>query len=386
MKKNILSKKFVSFIGRAWLPGLLMIASTPIIVVAFPLFWYTFNEITSEYPSLNRLVDGIDQKNPRNLLEKKVSDLDKKIKQIKDPSQQALLNDSIKDINELIKNLPIALVDEKIAYKDILSLRKDQVTILNSFLLTILQTVGSLFFVVTAVISYRNFQSSNQKQISERLSQVFTNLASDDESVNLTGIYLFERLAQDSLVNEEIMIESLAGFIRNKFPRDRPEPNNYLLQKTINLIKDIRDRRSDLRNLELDLSKTQLREIRLEEAHLENVNFEDSILTAGRFTGAFLHGANLRRADLSKAKLDRAKLSVRSADTRPTDLRKTNFTDAVLTSADLKGAMVAAAIFTDATLTKTDFRDCNDLTQDQLNLSYKKGKGAINDDNLKDLD
>ena len=379
MKTNI-SRTIVFFIGRAWLPGLLMIACTPIIFIAFPLYLYTVKEIISEYPSLNQLVDGIDETNSRNLTEKKISDLEKIVKQIKNPSQRTQLNKSINEINELVKVLPVSSVDEKIAYKDVLSLRKDQVTILNSFLLTILQTVGSLFFVVTAVISYRNFQSSNQKQISERLSQVFTNLASDDESVNLTGIYLFERLAQDSLINEEIMIESLAGFIRNKFPRDRLERNNYLLQKAINLIKDIRDRRPDLRKLKLDLSETQLQEIRLESAHLENVNFKEAILTDSYFQKAYLNGANLRRADLSRATLNDANLSSGLDAIDVTDLREAIFTGAGLTRVVLRGAKVQNAVFTEAILAKTDFRDCTDLSQQQLNSANNSGSEAIHDD------
>lgn len=63
------------------------------------------------------------------------------------------------------------------------------------------------------------------------------------------------------------MIETLAEFIRDTFHRAHNEPNYLLAQKAMDAIKEVRNRRADLRKVQLDLRNIKLEYIHLNDAH-----------------------------------------------------------------------------------------------------------------------
>lgn len=87
---------------------------------------------------------------------------------------------------------------------------------------TLLQGVGALFtFTAAGIAAYwtsRQLHVTREGQITDRFSRAIDQLASDKLDVQLGGIYALERIARDSPVDREAILQVLTTFVRERSP------------------------------------------------------------------------------------------------------------------------------------------------------------------------
>jgi hypothetical protein len=80
-----------------------------------------------------------------------------------------------------------------------LRLQNERLKLRNDVRTTMLQAMGGAFFLVTALLTWRQLQLNREGQITERFTRAIDQLGSDDKlDVRLGGIYALERIANDS--------------------------------------------------------------------------------------------------------------------------------------------------------------------------------------------
>ena len=73
---------------------------------------------------------------------------------------------------------------------------------------------------MTAYVSWKNLEATQEKQVTERFTQAINHLGSDKIEVRLGGIYSLERIAKDSPEDHWTIMEVLTSFIQEKSPLD----------------------------------------------------------------------------------------------------------------------------------------------------------------------
>jgi hypothetical protein len=221
-----------------------------------------------------------------------------------------------------------------------LELARDEVNAKNSIFSSLIQTVGSLFFVVTAILTYRNVKATEDKQISERFSKAVEQLGESSKlEVRLGGIYSLEHIAQDSSQDEWTIIEVLTAFVRRNRPLFLPANNtiDIDIQAALTTIsRSAPDKALDHKFL--DLSYTHLVRAKLNRAKFKKANLESSNLTR----------VELRQADLSGA----------------------NLWNTILEHADLTGANLTGASLVNTVLTGCNLLGAKGLTPQQVTNAY----------------
>lgn len=215
-------------------------------------------------------------------------------------------------------------------------LPKEQAEIENQLRGVLVQALGGFFFIATTLVTWRNLQSSEDKQVTERFSKAVEMLSAKQIDVRLGGIYLLERIARDSPEDHPTVMEFLTNFIRKASLQYKFVPAD--IQAALTVI-GRRKKTHDL--LRLNLTGSDLKG-----ADLSDLIFGGTILRRANLCGAHLYqtyfcDARLEFANLSGAFLGRAELrgtKLKSANLSDTDLR---FAD--LRSADLSGANLSRA-------------------------------------------
>ena len=166
-----------------WLPTL--IVAILLILVGFPL--------------RNKLNDNI------RPLEARISDLDTQIKTL--PKKERFLLEKLE--------------------KEKISLENDIITFKNNNYGLMIQSLGGIFFVVTAFFTWRNvitaeanLQATEEKLVTERYSKAIELLASEKLEMRLGGIYALGRIAKDSEKDYWQVMEVLTTLIREKNIKD----------------------------------------------------------------------------------------------------------------------------------------------------------------------
>ena len=347
---------------------------------------YVFIFVKDEYFSLDVAVDKLDSQD-LSLLKSKTKQLEDKVSRINtlDKTTKNGLLREFQVLSNDIQSLPVQKAGKAVEYKDVLALRKDQLSTLNSFLLTMLQLLGAFFFIVTAYFSWCNIKTADQQQISERLGEAFKNLAEDKPLICLGAIYLLERVAQDSPSDRMTIVEALAAFIREKsLATVNPVADySYAIQKSMDVILEYRKNGYGLKKRKLNLQGAYLVDAILNGACLDEVNLEN----------ANLRSTQLKKANLSKAILNDADLSSKAdlsgANLQYAQLIKVNFSQAGLAQANLSKANVTNAIFDRAELDKAKFINACGLEIQQLitaenwrNADYDKEFKEFNSDHF----
>jgi uncharacterized protein YjbI with pentapeptide repeats len=243
-------------------------------------------------------------------------------------------------------------------------------------LLTAVAALGALFFTNQSIRGSRDqLHIAEQGQVTDRFGKAIEEVASEQSTVRLGGIYALERLMHDSPADQGTIIEVLSAFVRssvptgtvstgNRSPADHVSPPNDVVSAITVLSR--RDRSHDAGAV-ADLSRTALAFAHLEHLNLSGIDFEDANMESARLSeanlsGADLLGANLNDVDLSGARLDDANLnsaslqnailfaaSMKRAHLSGADLRRARFdqanlTDAIVNLADLRSADLRAAL------------------------------------------
>jgi uncharacterized protein YjbI with pentapeptide repeats len=241
-----------------------------------------------------------------------------------------------------------------------------------------------------------HFHHANDRLTTDRFSQAISHLASDKMEIRLGGIYMLERLSQESAADYWLTIEVLTAFVRERSPiaetpltpprltagtperpltivggsdvpanRKRPQllkvPTDIQAIVTIlsrrDASKDRPDRAIELR--ESNLRDADLNGIELWGADLWKVNLRDAQLWQAKLAGASLGRANLREASLWQADLEGAYLW-------KANLEGANLTEANLEQANLEGANLKGANLQQTNLIDADLRKVVGLTRQQL--------------------
>jgi hypothetical protein len=197
----------------------------------------------------------------------------------------------------------------------------------------------------------RQLELTLSAQMTDRFTKAIDQLGSKDKAVRIGGIFALERIARDSLKDENAVYTlqsiayTLATFVRESQPIAAIQESSYIpmlkirapdaqAAMTVLCRSPLCDNRvnasnADLRNqnrtdLRLDLSWTDLRTASLRGARLDGVN-----LWGCRLEGANLRHAHLRCAGLSDAYL--GKLNPKDKNIKyGADLTDADLTDAYL--------------------------------------------------------
>jgi hypothetical protein len=232
---------------------------------------------------------------------------------------------------------------------------------------TLFKGLSGLFFFITAsltaFLTYRNVQSAEQKQISERFSKAIEHLASEQITVRLGGIYSLERIVRDSPADHWIVIEVLTTFIKEKSVMSvRTEHKGIeLIERDVQAVLNVlnrRDRNNDKGKIDLsdanlrsanfggfnfagsDLQRANLCEANLSYANLSYANLHEANLSGTNCCGALLEMTDLSNANLSKANLSAVFIE---ANLEGTNLKDANLVNANLEKANLQGAILEGA-------------------------------------------
>lgn len=368
-------------------------------------------EISSLEIQIDRLGSGVTTKQD---LEQGLISLSDKINDISDNNLQQELAQMVQVLTEKINSLPEELLlSEQIEMKgNIANLKREALGIQNSLYNSFIQTMGGLFFFVTAFFAWRNLivaqntlESSEEKQVTERFGNAVEHLGSDRVEVRLGGVYELKRIAQDSIKKDyRPTIEILSGFIRERTRskwKDSPHPqSSYEVNKSPltanlslpeadveaalevarNLYNDAdnpdRNKKLDLRNSDFrwlllinhDFRKinlgracfygSDLQYVEFNEADLNCADFRSSILNFANFSGAILDKAIFSEIDTTGSPTKAAELkSVIFYEENPKtgELLKASFSKASFAGVDLSLAQFRAPNFIGAYLNCTKF-------------------------------
>jgi Pentapeptide repeats (8 copies) len=253
----------------------------------------------------------------------------------------------------------------------------DKAKAINDVRTTLLQGIGGTVLLLGAYFTYRQLQTgreqveaarqqtqisaqqareqlalAQQGQITERFSRAIEQLGSDKEDVQLGGIYTLERIANDSPKDRRTTQAVLGAYVRTharwlvgspEVPQ-HPTPTvdmqlPWLQQRApaVNTAVVVLGRRPESQDeLQLILSRVDLRGAYLPGARLSNTLFRHSNLARAQLPQAQLEGADLEDADLRQAKLPHTHLA-------GANLRKAHLQDSELQGADLRRANLCGA-------------------------------------------
>lgn len=229
--------------------------------------------------------------------------------------------------------------------------------------------IGALWFTGQSLRATNSqIGLAQQTAVTDRFRLATQQLASDNLSVRISGIYLLERLANDSPADHPTVYAVLAAFVRTQSGLHlcgilpHPEPNliepRADVQTALTIIgrrdlaHDSIARRLDLRRtclLGADLVGADLVIVDLANADLTNAQLTVADISNANLTAAGLRHADLRHANLLHAHLDGANLT--NANLAEANLTNTRLARADLTGADLRHADLTGADLTDTVLT-----------------------------------
>jgi uncharacterized protein YjbI with pentapeptide repeats len=266
-------------------------------------------------------------------------------------------------------------------FEKIATLEKSRLDAENATRTTLVQAIGGLLLFTTAYISWLNFLSTNDKQVSERFSKALELLGSDNIHARLGGIYALEQIARDAEKKyyRQVM-ESLTSYLRERepFPNKKAEytvSNQDISQESIDemltaLIEDIPPLRTDIQAV-ITVLKSYLKErksfsLKKPEKLVANTNISQESID--EMVTALLMDIPKLRTDVQAVitVLSRRKYAYNRGenyrlDLRATDLHEldfpigTNLQGAIFTGSNLRKAKLDRVILQDADLSHVDF-------------------------------
>lgn len=181
---------------------------------------------------------------------------------------------------------------------------------------TSLITAGAaVFALIFTNLTLRETTAQNvtarQVAISERFSKATEQLGSDKVNSRLSGIYLLEKLAKDSPVDQGPIVEVLAAYVRDSRAKC---DENLITVKGFRPAVDVQAALTVLGRMPrggtaIDLSGACLPGVQLHNTNMANVDFTGASLVHSSFVDVDLSGAIFDRAILMGAQFDRANLS-----------------------------------------------------------------------------
>ncbi|MBP1823230.1 pentapeptide repeat-containing protein [Mycobacterium sp. OAE908] len=200
----------------------------------------------------------------------------------------------------------------------------------------------------------KQYNLSEQGQVTERFTRAVEQLGSDKVDIRLGGIYSLERLARDSREDRSVILEVLSAYIRTRAGPGKdctasstPAPD---VQAALTVIG--RRERGGSQFEKIDLQNTCLANVILTGAYLDG-----ALLNAAYLVGAWLPSASLVNAGLQLANLNGAKFT--DANLTGSDLRMTNLYYALLDHTNLSRANLYAADLSNANMAAANLAGAN---------------------------
>jgi hypothetical protein len=223
---------------------------------------------------------------------------------------------------------------------------------------SLLQFFGGLLIVAGALATWRQVQVNRDGQITDRFSRAVEHLASENPDVRIGGLYVLERISNDSPKDRRFVQITIGSFVRNRVPWaggestgevDESLPWLRMRAPDVQTALAVLARRPESPDApKLRLSRVDLRSLDLEDRQLVGADFRRSNLARARLRGTRLDGCDFYAADLRKTNLRGA--SLRKASLRHAYLEGADLHGADLTEADLRGADMRAVNLHEARL------------------------------------
>ena len=231
-------------------------------------------------------------------------------------------------------------------------------------------------------VAERQAATAQRGLLNERYQKGAEMLGSDVLAVRLGGIYALARLARERAEDYHMQIMSLlCAFVRHPVAGEVTEPikgesltidptfktweNKIRFERPVHVREDIQavmtavhERSGPQIEIE-EIEKGEYYELNLSGANLAGAYLVEMNLPYADLTGVNLAGADLLVAGLHCANLTGANLT-------GANLNLANLSAADLAGANLEGANLNLANLEDANLTGADLRNCEGLTQKQL--------------------
>lgn len=321
------------------------------------------------------------------------------------------------------ENIP-NVIDEKTRIELVVGKRENTIKAI--------QSIAGLGFFLTAIIGWKNYKISEDKNVSERFIKAIELLSDDRIQMRLGGVYSLERIARDSKEDHPVVMDVLLAFIRDRSQRrinskdsflqdfmnqiDAQKSMNQIDAKNTNNTEDIRsailvvvqrNRKYDKENFEPNLQHACLDGLNLSNLNLEKFNFSNASLKGTILKGSRLAYANFNMANLDNAKLQNTKAfsasfmyssmkwvrldsnsSWMNVDLRYATLNEANINGATLDRSDLRFASFKKAklmrsrlrktyleyvIFDEAELRDAIFTGATGLSEKEIEILKKKG-------------
>ncbi len=300
---------------------------------------------------------------------------------------------------------------------------QERVGLKIEFIKTAAQIVGGLFFILTILVAYRNYEISQknyelsrknleatqkkneadleqarEKQVTELYVKAIEQLGSDKLPVILGGIYALERIARDSEKYHGPIMEVFTAYVRQNAPWPPEDPaqarkRRPWTKKGLKAVFEPKKGKKDTGRREQGQAATEeetrpepdtdiqavLTVIgRLGPAYDEQGRHQPLDLTLTDLLGAFLmkahlEGAYLTAAHLEGAVLERAcleKALLRKAHLEKASLYEAHVEEAVLIKAHLEKADLRGAHLWGAHLEGAYLETASGLTQAQIDKTY----------------
>ena len=249
---------------------------------------------------------------------------------------------------------------------------KDKAEVRNATRQTLLAAVGGLVLLTGAAFTARTFFLSRRGQLTDRYTKAISQLASDQLTERLGGIYALEHLIVESERDHDTVVDVLAAFIRERAPM-RPSGTTPLGPVGTEHLAQSRpgtpaepptDVQAALTVLgRRPIGRSERNPIGLAGANLRGTNLFEARLRNANLSGALLQGATLDKADLRNANLSGAQLQgatfentqLEAAILQEAQLQRAYLVNAQLQAADFYEAQLQGANFGGADLQNVDF-------------------------------
>lgn len=150
---------------------------------------------------------------------------------------------------------------------------------------------------------------TREGQVTGRYVEAIKLLSSGDLTQRLGGIYALERIMRDSEKDFSTVVKVLAAFVRTSAPLPTTTDESAGVSLDVQAALTVLARRPQVKNVTMDLSRTDLRKADLTYANLNGCNLAGSRLEKAKLDYASLNRANLSGANIDKATFSRAQLN-----------------------------------------------------------------------------
>lgn len=275
--------------------------------------------------------------------------------------------------------LPTILINER----NLTLTPKERLDAESSIRTSIIQIIGGSILIAGLYFTARGFRLTREGHITDRYAKSVEQIGHENSDVRLGGIFALERIARNSIVDRNTVVEVLTAFVR-EHTRDGPRnPKDGKVtadvQGALTVLGRFPIERSEPPRRHMDFYHCGLSDADLMGADFRNAMFYYCQLVDTRFAGACLDGAGL-----SFCKAERAAFTGASA-------RGANFVNAAYRDGWFLRADLTDADFYGCDLTGSDFgrryaEDGNSPTPPAILTRARFTKATLHNTNLCGVD